>query len=149
MPRKIKIGTFAGKSSFDLSKEEFRQYRRESSNRYKSKNAEKIKLENHKYWLIYKKTKPCLCQCKYCDKYFNAYRTSCKVCPKCKKEKKKLIEERKLEKIEFKNYKIEMKNKILQMHRDGIKLKTISEETKHTIRSINYIVKSAKEQGVY
>lgn len=78
MSTRLKMGEFIA-----MTPEQQIEHKRMLQRRWRAKHKNWVKAQNHKYYEIYKKKKPCVVVCKYCGKEFNAPRKYYKMCPDC------------------------------------------------------------------
>lgn len=78
--------------SKELTPEQKRIWKRYLGWRWRHSHPEFVSAQNKHYSEIYKKTKPFVITCQYCENQFNAARSSYHVCPNCmeKSHKKQL-----------------------------------------------------------
>lgn len=128
-----------------MSKEEYKQYKRDLQTRWRHAHPEWVKQSNKKWAEIYSKTKPFECICVHCGKKFNASRNSQKSCPDCVNIRHSAAEKKRKEWLEKKNKRQEDIKQILVMAKKGIKEKIIAETLGRSQSGVSQIM---KENGI-
>lgn len=124
-----------------MTPEEYKQYKRKLSKRWRKNNPEKIKAQNKYYAEWYKKTKPHKCVCVECGRKFNSARANIQHCPKCISESKRLVVMRKTA-VKLKREAIkEEYAEIVQMYKDGHTQEIIAETFGRSQSGISTILK--------
>lgn len=124
-----------------MTPEEYKQYKRKLSKRWRKNNPEKIKAQNKHYAEWYKKIKPHKCVCVECGRKFNSARANIQHCPKCIAESKRLVKMRKTA-VELKREAIkEEYTEIVQMYKDGHTQEVIAETFGRSQSGISTILK--------
>lgn len=122
MMKRLKYG-----SSKYMMKEDLKKHKCLLQKEWRAKHPDIIKAQNRYYANLYAETKPFVCVCIKCGRKFNAARNSYKKCPWCIEKKKKLKDMRlKVAEIKRKERKAEYQ-KILEMHKKGIKQQAIAD----------------------
>lgn len=67
----------------DMSPEEYIQYKRNLSKRWRQKHPDRVKAQNRFYSDLYRTIKPFECTCKICGRKFDGARSCLKMCPQC------------------------------------------------------------------
>lgn len=120
----------------NMTPEEYKQYKRDLSKRWRDNNPEKIKKQNKYYSDLYKKTKPFVCICSKCGCSFHASRNYYKICEDCKLKPSKrqiLLQERKNKHIE----KIKLIEEVKYGYKCGIQQAILAENFGVTQKTIS------------
>ena len=127
-----------------MSAEEYKQYKRDLSKKWRKNNPEKIKAQN-KYWAeVYKTTKPHECIFKICGKTFYKPRNHYKVCPTCTAENHYVAEmKRKTIVLKQEERKAEYKL-ICKMYEDGHTQEIIAETLGRSQSGVSQIIRRLK-----
>lgn len=93
-----------------MTPEEYKQYKRDLSKRFRHRHPDKIKAQNKYYSELYSKTKPFPNICVDCGNVFYASRSTIKHCPECREKKHAITANIKKKKIYAENKDLQIIN---------------------------------------
>lgn len=129
-----------------MTPDEYKQYKRDLSKRWRKNNPDKVKAQNKYYSELYKTIKPFECTCKICGRKFDAMRKYYKLCPQCIKDNKYIAEvKRKTIALKQEERRAEYEQ-ILVMRRMGIKQQIIADTLHRSQSGISAILRRMKNR---
>lgn len=129
-----------------MSEEEYKQYKRDLSKRWRDNNPDKIRAQNKYYSELYAKTKPFQCVCVRCGKTFGASRNTVKTCPECREEMRKLVDMRRKAIVLKREAKQAEYQQIARMYRQGVKQQMIAGILGRSQSGVSVILRRLKKR---